>query len=265
MMDNKKLKLDVLISCMNEKDFSIINRSNIQSDAIIVNQCDEDKVVEMTFFNKKGEECHAKMVYTRERGLSRSRNMAINNSQSDISLICDDDEILDDDYPEKILQGFQNNPEFDIIAFNLKNPEYTYPQKEEIISYWGTGKLASWQISFRKNEKTSTPFNIKMGSGTGNGGGEENKFLLECMAKGAKIKYLPTMIGEVAQTESRWFHGFDKQYWINRGWIAKMLYGRIKSVAYILGQVILRVHTVDKKNSPLVILCWMIKGWFEKK
>lgn len=251
---------------MHEKDRTIVERSNIQTDVVIVNQCEQDKIDEWDFVNKEGKKCHAKMIYTKERGLSRSRNMAIRNATSDICLICDDDELFEDNYEDIILHTFAENPTYDIIAFNLRNPETVYPLCEKEITYWRTGKLASWQIAFRRNEKVlSSPFNELMGSGTGNGGGEENKFLLDCLSKGAKIKYCPTMIGEVAQSASIWFHGFDMVYWINRGWASKMLFGKIKALPYILAQVVFRVHTVDKDNSPIRILYWMLKGWAENR
>lgn len=40
------MKVEVLLSCMNQKDFSIIEKINIHSDAIIVNQCNHNCVKE---------------------------------------------------------------------------------------------------------------------------------------------------------------------------------------------------------------------------
>ena len=37
----KKLKLEVMISCMNQVDCSLVERSGITSDVIMINQCDE--------------------------------------------------------------------------------------------------------------------------------------------------------------------------------------------------------------------------------
>lgn len=263
-MNTNSLRLEVLISCMYEKDLSIVKRTNIQSDVIVVNQCDNNDIILDSFSNCRGKQCSVKMINTTERGLSRSRNMAIKHSTSDICLICDDDEVLVDDYPNLILSAFEKNPGFDIIAFSLKNPESECPSDEKEITYWGTGKLSSWQIAFRRNQIIlSTPFNVLMGSGTGNGGGEENKFLIDCISKGAKIKYVPLHIGEVSQSDSQWFHGYDKKYWINRGWVAKMIYGKIRSFIYIIGQSLLRVYFVDKNHNPFQICWWMLKGWFE--
>lgn len=261
------MNLTVLISCMHQKNMDIIQRTNIQTDVVIVNQCDEDKTEEVYFTNKNGTNCCATFISTTERGLSRSRNMCIKNAiNADICLICDDDEVLVDNYENIITNAFRDNPQYDIVAFNIDNPETEYPQEEQKIGYWSAGKLSSWQIAFRRNDIIKgTPFNVKMGSGTGNGGGEENKFLLDCLAKGVQIKYVPALIGKVAQTESVWFHGFDKQYWINRGWSAKMLYGCFKASCYIVGQALFRVRSVDKEHHPLCIFFWMLKGWGQNR
>ena len=47
------MKLNVLISCMHETDTSIVARSNIQTDAVVVNQCDTNSVIEYDFTNNK--------------------------------------------------------------------------------------------------------------------------------------------------------------------------------------------------------------------
>ena len=69
------MTVQVLISCMHQKDAGIIRRSNIQSDVVVINQCNENRREDFTFRNRKGEECKAIVIYTTERGLSRSRNM----------------------------------------------------------------------------------------------------------------------------------------------------------------------------------------------
>lgn len=113
------MTFNILISCMHQKDTCIIKRSNVQSDVVIVNQCNKDYIEEFDFFNKNGQKCHAKFICTRERGLSKSRNMAIRNAWGDICLICDDDEILADDCEERILAAYRENPGTALIAFAL--------------------------------------------------------------------------------------------------------------------------------------------------
>ena len=46
-------KFAILLSCMYETDKEIIKRSNIQSNCVIINQCDEDKKAEAKIENNK--------------------------------------------------------------------------------------------------------------------------------------------------------------------------------------------------------------------
>ena len=113
------MNLEVLLSCMHQSDASIASQVNLQSDAVIVNQCDIDNTVEVSFNNSAGNPCKIKFISTKERGLSKSRNMAIRNSRADLCLIADDDECLDTDYPQTIIEAFQKYPQADIIAFDF--------------------------------------------------------------------------------------------------------------------------------------------------
>ena len=59
LQENKEIKkiifmtLNILISCMHQ-DKNIIERSNVQSDVVVINQCNENKREEFTFTNKNG-------------------------------------------------------------------------------------------------------------------------------------------------------------------------------------------------------------------
>ena len=66
-------KVTTLISCMYEKNANIIARSNIQTDVVVVNQCDYDSIEEFEFKNKKGVTCRAKFMKDRQ-----PRNVLIN-------------------------------------------------------------------------------------------------------------------------------------------------------------------------------------------
>ena len=260
------MKLEVLISCMHQKDASIINRSNIQSDVLIINQCDEEKTEEFLFKNNKGKDCKCRIIYTKERGLSRSRNMALRNATGDICLVCDDDEVLESDYVENIIEAFEDNKNKDIIAFRLNHPKKNYPMKPYNVGLLGSAKIGSVQIAFRKSKiYNKVWFCEKMGSGTGNGGGEENKFLVDCIRKRLKIMYVPALIGSVAQTQSMWFNGYTEKYWVNRGWVAKMIYGPILGYIYLWYTLIIRSKKVDKTNKWSNHLIWLHKGFIEKR
>lgn len=259
------MRVEVLLSCMNESDTSIVARSNIQSDVLVINQCDRDAEERFTF-TSSGREYQARFIHTTQRGLSRSRNMAIKNAVGDICLLCDDDERMEDGYAEKIRAAFEKYPDEQIIAFRLNHPRRKFGNDTYRVGFFQIGRVGSWQIAFRRcYEVLASPFCEKMGSGSGNGGGEENKFLVDCWAKGAKIRYVPSLIASVAQTESQWFHGYNEKYWHDRGWTAKMIYGKFFGLMYVSYTLLLRARKFDKNNSLLKIGRWMLAGYGEER
>lgn len=245
------MKLEVLISCMHQKDVSIIQKTNIQSDVLVINQCDEDKIEEFEFLNQKGEICHARMIYTTERGLSKSRNMAIRNAKGDICLLCDDDERLFDDYPDRILNSYLKYKNKDMIAFAVIRPTKKDPDKPMKIGYLRALKITSFQITFKLDSilKSKTSFDEMLGSGTGNGGGEENEFLWKCLRKGMKMYYLPIEIGNRFPIDSKWFDGFTNRFFYNRGFSIRRTMGIFLSILYAVEYALAKYPRYKRENT----------------
>lgn len=260
------MKVEVLISCMFQDAAALIARTNIQSDVLVINQCDTDKYETYEFVNNGGALCTARIFHTKERGLSRSRNMAIRNASGELCLICDDDEVLQDDYVDMLNSAFAQYPDDGIIVFRFKHPFRKFSDKPYRIGYFNLGMISSYQMCLRRD---SIPRHItfceKMGSGTGNGGGEENKFVADCLKSGVHVRYVPTLIGSVAQVESKWFHGFDKSYWVNRGWGSKMVYGRLLGYIHIWYTLLVKSYRIDKTNSWFNHFLWLHKGFAENR
>lgn len=261
------MKFQVLISCMHQKDASIIQRSNVQSDVVVVNQCDRDFIDEFDFVNYKGRKCHAKFIYTTERGLSRSRNMAINNAWSDICYLCDDDELLSENIEETILKAYSENPNIDIITFALVRKGYSYSYKKKIMGLKQIMKTSSVQTSFRKSAivNNNILFDIKMGSGSGNGGGEENKFLMDCKRMGLKMLYLPDIIATVKSEDSQWFHGFDEKHFRDTFWAARRSLGSMPAFIYIFYWCLFASRKYDIKFSKFKMIKLSLQGFLEKR
>lgn len=261
------MRVQVLISCMFDEDYSVVKRTNLQSDAVVVNQCDADSKNLLEFTNNKGEVCRIIYINTTERGLSRSRNMAIKNSEGDICLLCDDDEVLDDDYVEKITNVYNRYPNLDVIAFKLRNHDKKYPVHSLKIGYLGCARISSVQISFKKTKKISNcSFREDMGAGTGNGAGEENKFLIDLLKKKAKMRYFPIEIGMLLpQTKSSWFNGYTPKFHADRGWAARQIYGCFMGFVFLCYSVFFRMKSYDKDNSLFSIFKWTFKGFLEKR
>ena len=166
------MTFEVLLSCMHQSNADIAKQVNLQSDAVIVNQCNSENSTELQYSNETGNPCKIKFISTKERGLSKSRNMAIRNSQSELCLIADDDEYLDTNYPQTIIKAFQNYPQADIIAFNFTmggKPQKNYGEKVKQINYLSALRISSIQIAFRRQSiiDKGICFDEEMGAGTG--------------------------------------------------------------------------------------------------
>lgn len=262
------MKLTYLISCMHQKDASIIERTGVQSDVVVINQCDHNSIEEFDFINKKGKKCHAKFICTTERGLSRSRNMAIKYAEGDICQICDDDQTVSEDGEDVICNVYKEHPEVDVITFSLvrKDGNKKYPNNEQYINFIQMLKTNSLQITFRKEAilKKYIEFDINMGSGTGNGGGEENKFLFDCKRKGIKLFYSPQKIATVLPSESQWHLGYTATYMRNQGWVSRKILGTFMGFLYCIYYGISHRKRYTEINMFQAIYN-LILGFFSKK
>lgn len=249
--------VEVLISAMHQKDFRIFEKTNISSDALMINQCEEEK-----YFEVEKEFGKFRILSTTERGLSNSRNMALKNAVGTYCLLCDDDEFLYEGYKEKIIEAYQQYPRADIICFQIKRKNKEYSNNYRKINYLTSLRVSSWQITFKLKDlqKANIKFDPNFGSGTPIGSGEENIFLYDCLRAGLNIYYVPICIGEVAQNKSQWFVGFTEKYFINRGVIIRRLMGRWYGMLYCIYFSISKYQKYHVDISFFRVIRLLIKG-----
>lgn len=262
------MNIEVLISCMHQVDASIIQRTNVQSDVLVINQCDENCINEFFFLNKYDNKCRGKIINTTERGLSRSRNMALKNATGDICLLCDDDELLVDDISVLVNDAYKKYAQADLIAFKLEYPK-KYPSRVKRIGYLSALKIASWQLSFKRSSIISSGivFDESIGSGVSKAGGEEVLFIYDCLKKGLKVFYVPICLGRVNQSNnetSQWFRGYNADYFYDRGIFTRKLLGRIGAIIYAFYFVVVKyrlyVHSISFFNAMKYLLRGIFKS-----
>ena len=249
--------LEVLISCMNQSDFSLISKTGIIGNALIINQCDKNE--DQTFAAGPNS---IRMISTTERGLSKSRNLAIKNSFADICLFCDDDEQLVSEYESIILHAFKQLKEADIIAFDVEGSVCQLAKKTHCLHYLELLRISSYQIAIRRNSiiNANVYFDPFMGAGSGNGAQEENKFLMDCLRAGLKIYYVPKIIGKVTHQKSTWFHGYDRNFFYLRGIATRYFLGLPLSLAYAFYYIVSKRKLYSDDISPLAALSETIRG-----
>ncbi len=204
------MKLEVLISTMHQTDMSIFKRMNIRSDALAINQCDREYREDTI---KSGENT-LKMISIRDRGLSKSRNLAIENSNADICVLADDDLVYADNYPDIIKSSYFIYPDADIIAFrvpSLNRDRPTSVLESSSVGFLKSMRLCSFQLTFRRKSivENNIRFNTLFGAGARYSCGEENIWLSDCLKSGLEIRFESEQIATVCHRDSTWFHGFD--------------------------------------------------------
>ena len=256
------MKLEVLMSCMYQTDDRLVSKSGLTGDVVVINQCDREEVAVYPTANGT-----TRMFSTTQRGLTKSRNMAIGKACGDICLLCDDDESFVPDYEDRILGAYQDLPQADLIVFKVEGKRQSLPEKVMRLKFPQTMRVSSWQISFRREKllAAGVRFDELLGAGTGNGAEEELKFLLECQRAGLVMYYVPVTIASVAQQVSTWFKGYDEKYFENRGATTRYIMGFFLASAYAVYYVIDKRHTFAETLTPAQALRATFRGILENK
>lgn len=254
------MTFEILMSCMNQHDMSIIEKSEIKTNALVVNQCDKDGYEEINCGNYTW-----RMIYTKDRGLSKSRNKAIESASADICLIADDDELFDCDVEKKVLDAFERI-DADVIAFEIRGIEKRISPKIIELGLLQTLRVSSIQIAFKRSYfiKNDIRFDELLGSGTDNGAGEESKLLWNLKKKKCKIFFVPITIGSVdTHSESAWFKGFDEKYFEQRGRTTRYFMGKTWAMIYGVYFLLTKAKIYGKQCSIFKAFNAFFRGYFK--
>lgn len=256
------MTLEILMSCMYQQDLSLVTHSQITGSAVVINQCDEENYTE--FSTRHGT---ARMFSTKQRGLTRSRNMAIREAKAEICMLCDDDEVFVEGYEKKILQAYEKLPQADVILFKIGNWKQPFPEETVRIRFPKTMKGSSCQISFRRESllRTGVRFDDLLGAGSGNGAEEELKFFLDCEKAGLKIYSVPVEVAALVQSESTWFRGFTEQFFENRGATTRYILGLPLAMVYAVYYVVRKREMYAAQVKPWTAFKALCRGMKENK
>lgn len=244
------MELQVLVSTMHQENYSLLEKMHVESNAIVINQCDKIGTIYLDF---KGKEIE--WINKKDRGLSKSRNSALKHATSEICVLADDDLEYVENYNDLIIEQFKLNPKADIITFKVEGIEKkfkNYHLKPRKLNYITSMKVSSVEIAFKLEsiKKANIRFDELFGAGSQYCMSEENIFLTECLRKGLNIYYIPLKIADLHIGESTWFKGYNKEYFFSKG-AAFTAMSRILSRLYIL-QYILRKYKIYKEDITLI-------------
>lgn len=217
------MRIQVLVAAMNQEDHSLIKKMNIRTDAIVGNQCGFNSVEKFNLGNQQ-----IQYLNFTERGVGLNRNNALMRADADICLFADDDMVYEDNYVEIIENAFRDNPNADVIIFNLREKIITRKliNKKSRVGYlnylrYGTARVAVRLSSVKKH---GIYFNQCFGGGTEHCHGEDNLFLNACLKNKLKIVAMPVYIGSLTEERvSSWNNGYDEKYVKDQGVLFRTL------------------------------------------
>ncbi len=250
---------EVLLSAMFLEDENYIDSLNIHTDCVVINQCDREDS-RQTGHDTPAGRVNVTYIETRERGLSKSRNMAISKSTAPVCILCDNDVEYVGDYDRIITDAFEKY-DADVIVFFIKRPERERPvfDRPKRMGYLSVLKIFSPEIAFRSESIRGIRFNESFGAGAKYFMGEENLFLYDLLKHKKKIMYVPEMIAAVRNEESTWFKGYNRDFFISRGANYAAM-SRIFSIGLIIQFALRKTGLYAKDTSLTRALLYMFEG-----
>ena len=193
----KREDLEILIATKNQSSLAFLKAmfpfehfSNFN--ILIINQSDEN-VLTSNFDT-------IRVINTNEKGLSKSRNLAINNAIKPICLIADDDVFYLKNFDEDIIMEFNSITNASVITFNHQRIGLSYPQNNDKEGYGHNKKtirkVCSVEIVFKLDDikKSGICFDDYFGLGSYFETAEEFLFLRSLLKVNQKMYYNPKVI-----------------------------------------------------------------------
>lgn len=221
------MKVQVLASVMNQTLQNIINHMQLDSDAVIINQCDRLAYEETEYRGHR-----IRFFSFPDRGVGKSRNEAILRADRDICLFSDEDIVYESGYEAAIAAEFEKRPDADMILFNVKVEESRrtyFIQEQKRVRWYNCGRYGAVSFAVRRESllASGVTFSLLFGGGARYSNGEDSLFLKEFIQKGYRVYTSPLIIAREEEGESTWFAGYNEKFFRDRGVLYRYLYGRL--------------------------------------
>ena len=200
------MKVEVLVSAVEQDAAELVAKMNIHTDAVLVNQCGRYGYEETAVTGGM-----VKCLSMPKRG---------------------EDIVLTDDYEKRILQAYQELPEADMILVNVKvapSRKTYWNQDIHRISYRNYGRYPAYSITAKVEalKRANVYYSVLFGGGARYSNGEDSLFLRDCLKAGLRIYAHTICIGEEIERKSTWFSGYHEKFFKDRGVLYHFLYGKM--------------------------------------
>lgn len=232
-----KERVQIGISTMHMTGEAVAKRMAIAGhNAFFIDQCD-----------REGQDtlCHEGSRYpvwhSSQRGLSRSRNLALSHAQETYLWLCDDDVCIDSLAEERILSAFAAMPKADALCCNVVSETEGRPQhlitEKHSLKVRNAMRYPTYRFVWKTEvlKKLGVQFDEQFGSGATYSSGEDSLFTHTMLKRGCRIVAVPVEIGRVRHSDSQWFSGYTDKYLFDKGALFAALFGfALPYCAYML-------------------------------
>lgn len=196
-MKKKESDFEILLSTMERTSLSFLgdmfyDEDFLKLNILVVNQTTKNKLLKSDYAN-------VRIINSFEKGLSKSRNLAIENAIGNICLFADDDVKFRKNIKELILEAYKENKNADVITFQMVDDKGDlYNNYPEIVKHdKKTIKTAnSVTITFKRKviRESGVRFNINFGLGATFQNADEYIFLRNGLRASLNILFKPIII-----------------------------------------------------------------------
>jgi glycosyltransferase involved in cell wall biosynthesis len=189
---------------------------------LIVNQTQENNLLHSDFLS-------VRVINSFEKGLSKSRNLALKNAKGKIVLLTDDDVVFEADFQGKIIDSFNKYPKATAITFCIKNDKgdlfKKYPKhlkkltsKLDVFQYMSVEIVLNMTIIHQLNCK----FDEDFGLGSRFPLNEENIFMVDLLNFKQSLFFVPKVILSHPANVSDTKVNFRDKYYIQGAFLARI-------------------------------------------
>lgn len=229
--------LEILLSTMHRKDLAFLDHifqyttfNEVQ--ILIINQTTPDTLLQSSLQN-------IRVINSFEKGLSKSRNLALQHAIGDICLLADDDTYFIEGFDRIIQDSFKKYSQAAVITFQIRTFEgrafRAYGGKPKMAKTPGDiADVCSIEIAFRRNAiiNNGISFNELFGLNSYFPMAEEYLFVRDALRAGLTIWYVPCEIVAHSQTTSTSDYGNDRVLY-TKGALAYIDYRSVR-IFYLL-------------------------------
>ncbi|MDR7210064.1 glycosyltransferase [Flavobacterium piscis] len=211
--------IEILISTMNRDSLDflmpIFPFSHFSHFLIlIINQTQNEKKLTSGYSN-------VRVINSCKKGLSRSRNLALENAVGKILVIADDDIVYQEGFTAKIINTYNKFPEAAAINFCAINSDgnlikkYSLYTKEDLNAF-DIFNTSSIEMTLNKTvlDTTKVKFDENFGLGETFEMGEEAVFLLDLKKKKKQLVFEPEVIVKHEEFTSSYKKSISERYYI---------------------------------------------------